>query len=119
MSSIKKNYGYLLLGGLATSPLMVIGAWGTDVYLADKENHQRITSALETTLGLKSEDLSLKLTEGECPERGQLRYKLFSEGRAEGEACLELKTTGCRSVPYEECPQMLEVGRIQWAADNL
>lgn len=118
MNMATKIYG-LLLGGLAASPSILIGAWGLDVYLANKENDRRIASRLETTLGLKSNDLSLESTDEECQERGQFRYKLFSEGRTEGEVCLELKAAGCRSVHYEECPRMLEVGRVQRVSDNL
>lgn len=119
MNMTTRIYG-LLLGGLSASPIILIGAWGLDVYLANKENDRRIASRLETTLGLKSKDLSLEyLAEGECPERGQLRYKLFSEGRTEGEVCIELKAVGCRSVHYAECPPMLELGRVQRVSDNL
>ncbi len=71
-----KICGYLLLGGLVASPLMIIGAWGRDVYLANKENNQRIASALETSLGLKSEDLSLEILAGKCPERNQFLHSI-------------------------------------------
>ncbi len=113
-----KIYG-LLLGGLAASPLMVIGAWGTDVYSANKENRQRIVSALETKLIVSLDKFSLEPVEGKCPERGQRRYKLFSGERTEGEVCLELKEAGCRSLHYMECPHMLEIDRVQWASDSL
>lgn len=119
MDTKTKIYGYLLLGGLAASPPILIGAWGVDVYSANKENCQRIASALETKLIVNLDKFSLEPAEGKCPERGQRRYTLFVEERTEGEVCLELKMGGCRSVDYEECPRMLEIDRVQWAPNNI